>query len=186
MKMDDYEQAKYDFNKVIELEPDNSEAKKGFNEAKNKEKHAKKKDYYAILEIPKTADENQIRKAYKLLALKWHPDKNSQNETQKALAEKKFKEIAEAYAVLSDPNKRKVFDSGVDPNDHESGYSDGSGFQSNVDPSEIFKMFFGGGNGFGGFSQQDDDFGGFSGFNGSGGSHPFAQFFTSSGAGGLS
>ena len=70
------------------------------------EKQAKKKDYYKVLGLTKDASDSQIRKAYKVLALKWHPDKNSQTETQKEQANKKFKEISEAYDVLSDPKKK--------------------------------------------------------------------------------
>lgn len=90
IKLNDFEQARYDFNKVLELEPGNMEAKKGVEDAKKQEKAAKKKDYYKVLEIPRDASESQIRKAYKVLALKWHPDKNATEETQKALAEKKI------------------------------------------------------------------------------------------------
>lgn len=64
------------------------------------------KDYYKILEIKSNADLDEIKKAYRKLALKYHPDKNQGDKN----AEEKFKEIAEAYAVLSDPIKRKKFD----------------------------------------------------------------------------
>lgn len=63
------------------------------------------KDYYRALGIPKTATEEEIKKAYRKLALKFHPDKN-----KAAGAEEKFKEIAEAYEVLSDKKKRDIFD----------------------------------------------------------------------------
>lgn len=162
----DYEKGRYDFQKVLELEPSNYEAKKGLEDAKKKEKEAKKKDYYKVLEVDKGASESQIRKAYKLLALKWHPDKNTQNEAQREMAEKKFKEINEAYEVLSDPKKKQMFDNGIDPNDQESGgFSSGGG-----NPHDIFNMFFGGG----GHGHDDDGFGG---------GHPFSQFFSSSGGG---
>lgn len=166
MKLGNFEEAKYDFKKVTELEPYNQEAKSGFEDAKKKEKAAKKKDYYKVLDLPRDANENQIRKAYKVLALKWHPDKNSQDDTQKEMAEKKFKEITEAYEVLSDPKKKQMFDSGVDPNDPESNSGFG-GFEGN--PHDIFNMFFGGGGGFGGHG--DDDFTS---------GHPFGSFFQSS------
>ncbi|KAK6511711.1 hypothetical protein TWF481_000617 [Arthrobotrys musiformis] len=65
------------------------------------------KDYYSILGVPRTATEDDIKKAYKKLALKWHPDRNRDN---KEGSEKKFKEIGEAYEVLSDPQKRTIFD----------------------------------------------------------------------------
>ncbi|KAF3182710.1 hypothetical protein EYR41_005273 [Orbilia oligospora] len=65
------------------------------------------KDYYSILGVPRTATEDDIKKAYKKLALKWHPDRNRDN---KEASEKKFKEIGEAYEVLSDSQKRAIFD----------------------------------------------------------------------------
>ena len=65
------------------------------------------KDYYKILDVGKEADEEEIKKAYRKAALKWHPDRH-QNE--KEIAEKKFKEISEAYEVLSDKNKRQIYD----------------------------------------------------------------------------
>jgi DnaJ family protein C protein 7 len=66
-------------------------------------KKSKRKDYYKILDIAKTATDDEIKKAYKKSALKWHPDKNSATEESKAEAEKIFKDIGEAYAILSDP-----------------------------------------------------------------------------------
>lgn len=63
------------------------------------------KDYYKTLGICKGSTEEDIKKAYRKQALKWHPDKN-----KSGAAEEKFKEIAEAYEVLSDPKKREVYD----------------------------------------------------------------------------
>lgn len=63
------------------------------------------KDYYKILGIAKGASDDDIKKAYRKQALKWHPDKN-----KAANAEEKFKEVAEAYEVLSDPKKREIYD----------------------------------------------------------------------------
>jgi len=110
------------------------------------------KNYYDILGVKKDATEQEIRKAYKKLAIKWHPDKNPDNREQ---AQKKFQEIAEAYAVLSDPKKRQEYDYG------------GQGFDFSdfgTDPFEMFNSFFGGkdpfanfGN-FGGFDDDDDFF----------------------------
>ena len=65
------------------------------------------KDFYEVLGVKKDATKDEIRKAYKKLALKWHPDKNPENKKE---AEEKFKEIAEAYSVLSDPDKKKEYD----------------------------------------------------------------------------
>ena len=61
-------------------------------------------DYYKILEITKEASYNDIKSSYKKLALKWHPDRNPDNKDE---AEEKFKQISEAYQVLSDPEKKK-------------------------------------------------------------------------------
>ncbi|CAJ0895531.1 6437_t:CDS:2 [Entrophospora sp. SA101] len=65
------------------------------------------KDYYKILEVDKKADEETLKKAYKKLALKWHPDRHQNDKEQ---AEIKFKEISEAYEVLSDKQKREIYD----------------------------------------------------------------------------
>jgi len=68
---------------------------------------SKGKDYYKVLGVSEDAELDQIKKAYKKLALQWHPDKNPDNVK---VAEEKFKEIGEAYSVLSDPEKRKRYD----------------------------------------------------------------------------
>ena len=95
------------------------------------------KDYYEILGIEKTASEEEIKKSYRKLAVKWHPDKNPNNKEE---AEKKFKELSEAYGVLSDSEKRNIYDKygekGIQQ--HEGG---GGGGHS---PEDIFSMFFGG------------------------------------------
>ena len=65
------------------------------------------RDYYSILGVGRDADDKAIKKAYRKLAMKWHPDKNAGNEEQ---AEKRFTEIANAYEVLSDAEKRKLYD----------------------------------------------------------------------------
>jgi len=65
------------------------------------------KDYYKILDVPRNATEEEIKKAYKKQALKWHPDRNPNN---KNVAEERFKEIAEAYEVLHDPKKKEIYD----------------------------------------------------------------------------
>lgn len=96
-------------------------------------------DYYNILGINKNASEEEIKKAYRKMAVKWHPDKNPDNQKE---AEKKFKEISEAYEVLKDRNKRNIYDKlGKDGlNNANSGFSHGF---SNMPPNDIFKNFFG-------------------------------------------
>ena len=113
------------------------------------------KDLYEILGISKSASENDIKKAYKKLALKYHPDRQGgKSESEKKEAEEKFKEISWAYSILSDSEKRQRYDQfGITDDQQQMG----GGF----DASEIFKHFMGG---FGGMFDNDDD-------------DPFARFF---------
>src|SRR5512141_3138947 len=80
---------------------------------------ATKRDYYEVLGVPKNATEEEIKKAYRKLAMKHHPDRN-QGEGENKGAEAKFKEAKEAYEMLSDAEKRAAYDqyghAGVDPN----------------------------------------------------------------------
>ncbi|CAH0521056.1 unnamed protein product [Peronospora belbahrii] len=118
-------------------------------------KKAKRKDYYKILNVSQTASEAEIKKSYKRMALKFHPDRHAgKSDEQKAEAEAAFKDVGEAYAVLSDAQKRQRYDSGVDLEDLDSDFGGGGmggGGMGGVDPSQIFQMFFGsGGGGMGG------------------------------------
>eukprot|EP00873_Tetraselmis_striata_P017850 jgi/Tetstr1/438114/TSEL_026737.t1 len=83
-------------------------------EAERALKISKQKDYYKILGVDRRADEAAIKKQYRALARKYHPDKAQGDEAEKAAAENKFREVAEAYEVLTDPEKRSRFDRGED------------------------------------------------------------------------
>ena len=104
-----------------------------------------KRDYYEVLGIDKSADDTQIKKAYRQMAKKYHPDMNPGN----AEAESKFKEVNEAYAVLSDPEKKQIYDQygheGLDPS--SGGFGGGAGGFGGFDFGDIFGSFFGGGGG---------------------------------------
>lgn len=68
-------------------------------------------DYYKILKVNHNANDEELKRAYKRLAMKWHPDKNhQQHHVSKDEAEAKFKQVSEAYDVLSDPKKRQIYD----------------------------------------------------------------------------
>lgn len=104
-------------------------------------------DYYKILEVPRNSTSTDIKKAYRRLALKWHPDKNPDNKDE---ADRRFKEISEAYEVLSDENKRIVYDQygkeGLPGRDRRN-YSHHErffGFPTFTfrDPEDVFREFF--------------------------------------------
>ena len=107
-----------------------------------------KRDYYEVLGVDKNADLETIKKAYRKMAMKYHPDRNPNNKE----AEEKFKEVGEAYEVLSDADKRARYDqfghAGMDPNfgAGAGGYGGGfGGFGDFGDLGDIFGSFFGGG-----------------------------------------
>ncbi|XP_027001343.1 dnaJ homolog subfamily B member 6b isoform X1 [Tachysurus fulvidraco] len=127
-------------------------------------------EYYQILGVHKDVSPEDIKKAYRKLALKWHPDKNPDNKEE---AERRFKEISEAYEVLSDENKRSLYDrygkdalsgGGVRGN---SGHYDNhfGGVFTFRNPEDVFREFFGGRDPFADFFRDDpfDDFFGFGG-----------------------
>ena len=112
-------------------------------------------DYYNILNVTKSASPEEIKKSYRKLAIKWHPDKNQGDPS----AEEQFKKISEAYGVLSDQNKKAQYDQFGHAAFKQQGGSGGSG-GFHHDPFDMFNSFFGGGarpnpNGFNDFFTSD-------------------------------
>jgi DnaJ-class molecular chaperone len=124
---------------------------------------AGKKDFYSVLGVPRSASQEEIKKAYRKLAMKYHPDKNPNDKK----AEEQFKTISEAYEILSDEKKKEMYDqfgheaferNGGGGNAGYGGYGQGpftytytsngggnpfEGFEGFSDPFEIFEQFFG-------------------------------------------
>ncbi|KAJ3041488.1 DnaJ sub C member 7 [Rhizophlyctis rosea] len=176
LKLEKYEEAVRDYTAAEGIKPEDGEISRALRNAKNSLRQAKRKDYYKILGCGRDASDSEIKKAYRKAALQYHPDKNSSlTEEEKVVAEGKFKEIGEAYAVLSDPRKKELFDSGVDIDG--SSASDGAspfgGMGGGGPPmDDILKMFFaGGGGGMGGMHGMDGGFPGMGGGFGGGGFH---------------
>ncbi len=119
---------------------------------------ANKRDYYEVLGVDKKASADEIKSAYRKLALKWHPDRwVNGTDAEKKTAEDHFKEAAEAYSILSDPDKRAKYDQFGFAADQMGGGAGGFDF-GGMDINDFLRNIFGGGFGF--------DFGGFSGFGG--------------------
>ncbi|XP_069490591.1 dnaJ homolog subfamily C member 7 isoform X2 [Ambystoma mexicanum] len=136
-----YEEAVRDYEKVYQSEK-TKEHKQLLKNAQLELKKSKRKDYYRILGVDKNASEDDIKKAYRKRALMHHPDRHSgaTSDVQKE-EEKKFKEVGEAFTILSDPKKKARYDSGQDLD--EDGVNMGD-----FDANNIFKAFFGGPGGF--------------------------------------
>merc|ERR1711988_1168332 len=153
-----------DYNKTLELcsgaEKKSIEAK--IKEAKVALKRAGKKDLYKTLNVNRGASEEEIKKAYKKAALKWHPDRHaSKGEEGKAEAVKQFKLVNEAYDILSDKKKKQAYDGGADVEDigedgafhgNPFGGGGGGGMPGGIDPDILMQMFMsqGGMGGMGG------------------------------------
>lgn len=138
---EDYDAALNDYQKAHEIE-DSNRIHEGINKVKKLIKQSKKRDYYKILGVRRTANKAEVMRAYRKLAIKWHPDKYEGEDKKKA--EKMFIDIAAAKEVLTDPEKREKFDRGDDPLDAE----------EQAQQQHPFHGFnpFGGGNGGQGFT----------------------------------
>lgn len=139
-----------DFSTASEYDSTGFGVQAKMKDAQERAKKAKRKDYYKILGVTKDDGDAAIKKAYKKAALKWHPDKNSATEEQRVKAEKMFKDVNEAFGVLSDSKKRSQYDQGFDIEDINSGKADMGGFGGmggGIDPSDLFSMFMGAGMG---------------------------------------
>jgi len=127
-------------------------------------------EYYNLLSVARDASETEIKKAYRKLALKYHPDKNPDSREH---AEKMFKQVAEAYEVLSNPEKRRLYDQYGKEGVESGGGHSGHDFGDMRDAFSVFEAFFGG----------QDPFAAF----GRGGQDPFSDIFGSGlGGGGIS
>jgi len=152
MDSEQYEEAVRDYETVLKREK-NREHKQLLENAKLELKKSKRKDYYKILGVSKTATDDDLKKAYKVAALRHHPDRHTNaSEAEKKEQEKKFKEVGEAYAVLTDPKKRSRYDNGLD--------LDGNGMDGgfDIDPNNLFQAFWSSGAPGGGFSSSQGPF----------------------------
>ncbi|CAL8087988.1 unnamed protein product [Orchesella dallaii] len=134
-----YDDAVHDLEAALRIDPTLRDLKRELNNAKLAAKRAKRKDYYKILNVDKNATEDEIRKAYKKRALVHHPDRHaSATEAVQKEQEKLFKDLGEAYEVLSDQKKRFRYDQGVDLVEER-------GYEPSYDPSsqDFLNVFFG-------------------------------------------
>ena len=136
--------------KVNEIRQKEKEAEENANNNDNSQKTSSddeacekiinNKNYYEILGVTKTSNNDEIKKAYKKLAIKFHPDKNKSTKAEEA-----FKKIATAYQTLTDPKKREIFDKyGSEEEYREKVYQERQQQYEEFDPYDIFDMFFSG------------------------------------------
>jgi len=140
MDMQLWAEAIHEYNKLKQVAPQTQGLREKLRAAELELKKSKRKNYYEILGVDKGSGEADVKKAYKKAAVKWHPDKHSNStEEQRIEAEAKFKDIGEAYAVLSDQKKRQMYDDGADIEEINQG---GGGMGGGMNPNDIFQMFF--------------------------------------------
>ena len=157
MELEAWKEAIADYEAALQIEPEDQGIKTSLRQAKIELKKAGRKCLYKTLGITRKATEPEIKKAYKRMALQYHPDRHAgASDEEKAEMEIKFKELGEAFEVLSDPQKKQRWDNG-ETLDEINGNGGGGGRHRGMDPQDIFRMYTGGGGGgFGG--------GGFGGF----------------------
>ncbi|KAL8689199.1 MAG: hypothetical protein Q9224_004696 [Gallowayella concinna] len=149
-----WDEAVREYKAIAEANPSEPGIQKEIHNAELELKKSKRKDYYKLRGVEKDAAENEIKKAYRKLAIVHHPDKNPDDES----AAEKFKEIGEAYECLSDPQKRARYDSGEDLIDPSEMFSQGGGGfpmgggmgGMGISPEMLFNMMGQGGGGMGG------------------------------------
>lgn len=151
IKLKNFDDAIRDFQTAQDLDPEKFNMRDKIKQTKIEQRKAQRKDYYAILGVDKNASDEEIKKAYRKLAIKWHPDK-VQDPESKQKAEEMFKNIAEAYKVLSDKEQRKRYDMGF--TDDSIGPEE---FMGEFNPFDIFRAFFGQGEPM----EEDSEEGGF-------------------------
>ncbi|OQE30133.1 hypothetical protein PENFLA_c003G06238 [Penicillium flavigenum] len=162
-KAGNWEEAVRDYKSVAENNPSEPGIAEEIHEAEFELKKAQRKDYYKILGVGKDASDQEIKKAYRKLAIQYHPDKNRDG----AAGDEKFKEIGEAYETLIDSQKRAAYDNGDELREGMPGGMHGGmhGF-GGINP-DILRDMMNGGGGFGGASFGGASFGG-GGFGGGG------------------
>eukprot|EP00817_Percolomonadidae_sp_ATCC50343_P001544 CAMPEP_0117420520 /NCGR_PEP_ID=MMETSP0758-20121206/1836_1 /TAXON_ID=63605 /ORGANISM="Percolomonas cosmopolitus, Strain AE-1 (ATCC 50343)" /LENGTH=497 /DNA_ID=CAMNT_0005202175 /DNA_START=842 /DNA_END=2331 /DNA_ORIENTATION=+ len=152
----DYEKATHDLNSAQRIEPNNQNIAKQLRQTQNLLKKAERKDYYKILDIKKDASAREIKKAYRKMAAKYHPDRHMDDEEGRAEAEKKLIDVNEAYDILSDEQKKYKYDNNIDgnmmggfPGGMSGGFPGGfsSGGMSGGGMEDILRMMMGGGGG---------------------------------------
>ncbi|KAH8153246.1 uncharacterized protein LAJ45_02833 [Morchella importuna] len=148
-QLGNWEEAVRELKNFAEANPTDNNIKREIREAELELKKSKRKDYYKILGVDKDANEADIKKAYRKMAILHHPDKNPDNPD----AAEKFKDVGEAYETLSDPQKRERYDSGIDLQEDDMFGGGGGGMGGmNIDPNVLFNMMNNMGGGGGGFS----------------------------------
>lgn len=178
LTQEEYTEAIRDYSEASEHDASGFNVQAKLKDAQARAKKAKRKDYFKLLGVSKDAPDAVIRKAYKKLALKWHPDKNANGtDEEKRKAEKMFRDVNEAMGVLGDKDKRDKYEQGFDLEDINSGKADMGGFGGGgMDPNDLFSMFMGGGGMGGGGHGRGGRQGHSHGFPSGGGGQPGFSF----------